>query len=302
MSKQKPFAKIEDDDVVKETDRKGCEVDAHAELVTRISQFGQELSELAEQLKRSYSNFEFIDPKDEPAFVELWKGIVDIEQALEKHCHNRPSEVCDYESEKTGFVQIPVMTENDIIAGNYRREKPWHYPRRVPVKSFRHYRVTNEKGDFIAQCEQRQIVKPIAIPKGIELDFETGIPDGFEYVFSKDGDEFLRVRTQNGQHFDALPLGIAKAGIIMAADEGLVPEIPQGSCLIYDEGISNFDGKGYYAIRRAERSGSEIVKLDVLKNGTFSLISYKERPEKFKDLSNIRIMGKVRYFLVETIS
>lgn len=26
------------------------------------------------------------------------------------------------------------------------------------------------------------------------------------------------------------------------------------------------------------------MKLDVLKNGTFSLISYKERPEKFKDL------------------
>ena len=273
--------------------------DAHAELVNRISRFGVELSELSGQLKRSYSNYEFIDPKEEPAFNDLWKGIVDIEQALEKNCHNRPPEARDYETEKTGVILVPVLTGDDLNAGYNWKENPWHYPRRVPVKRPRHYLVRNVEGDVTAHCEQRQIVKPITIPEGVELGFETGIPEGFEYVFMKDENEILRVRTENGLHFDASPIGIEKAGIIIAADEGLAPEIPQGSGLIYDEGISNYDGKGYYAIRRAKRSGDEIVQLEVLRDGGFSLVSYKARPEKLKDLSGIRILGKARYFLLK---
>ena len=130
----------------------------------------------------------------------------------------------------------------------------------------------------------------------------------------KDGEELrecgecekqtLKVSIPDDRAFSLAPIGIGieKASITYATDDALAPEIGKNIPLIVDEAIDSYDGKGYYVCRKRKpsqgnKSGTEIVRLEALPEGGFSYVSYKTKPEFFKTITGIEILGKIRYFL-----
>lgn len=270
--------------------------DARQERLAQMSSIGLALSELAGQLRRAYSNYEFIEPDEEPIFEELWKGIIDIEHVLENSCHDMPPGASEHFTEVTGYVRIPTFSGDEIAANYDWRRYPWHYARRLRAYGPKHYLIKTFDGIVVGNAVKTLLSKPVKVPDGIQIDFEPRRPSSWLYVFEKDGIECGRWDTAEAQSFSSAPLELDKTKLVIAGDNGLAPEIPANSPLLLDETVLGYDGSGYYAFGKPNNR-IDIAELKPAESGGFVYTSYKDRPEHLKDLSSLKFLGKFRYIL-----
>lgn len=272
--------------------------DLKAERLEKMSRLGVELSELAGQLKRTFSNYGFIDPDEEPVFVELWKGIIDLEQVLEHNCHDMPPAASKYFSELTGFVQIPTVTGEELLAGYDVREIPWHHPRRLRPFTKQSFDVKTFDGETVCTAEKTMRSKPVAVPDGEVIAYEPRELEGFCYQFRKDGRTIATFDTVSSLELVVPELGIKYGRLITAGNNGLAPEIPKDAILLLDTNVRSYDGVGYYAFARKAGSSVDIAELRALTSGGFRYVSDKSRPETIEDLQQLEFRGKFRFIMV----
>ena len=278
------------------------DTDARAERLARMSALGVALSELAGQLKRTYSNYAFIEPDEEAVFTELWNGLTDVEHVLTNYCHDMPDAAEAHFVDVTGFVRIPMISGEEMAAGYDYRKYPWHYARRLRKIKDKHFILKRLDGTTPAEGSPKLtavkslIKKPVEVPEGITVDYETFSPEGWKFDFFADGVLAASVDTRDSERFACEALGIQKARLVTAADDALAPEIPANSVIILDEDVVSYDGTGYYAFEKPN-GRLDIAELKTDPEGGFIYTSYKTSPEKLDDLSAVKFLGKFRYIL-----
>ena len=279
------------------------DLDARAERLARMSELGMALSELAGQLKRAYSNYAFIEPEEEPVFIELWNGMTDLEDVLRNHCHDMPRPAAEHFTEVTGYVGIPMFSGDEIAAGYDWREYPWYFARRLRRIRPKHFILKPIDGRSTDDSRQLSVVKtllskPVPVPEGEKIDYEPRQPIGWQYAFLIDGATAFTVNSHDTAHFSAEPLGIRRARLITAEDDALAPEIPAKAVLLLDEDVASYDGKGFYAFEKKESGQVDIAEIKPNPEGGFVYTSYREYPKVVPDFSAHRMLGKFRYLLV----
>ncbi len=279
------------------------DLDARTERLARMSELGLALSELAGQLKRAYSNYAFIEPEEEPVFIELWNGMTDLEHVLRNYCHDMPMPAAEHYADVTGYVSIPMFSGDEIAAGYDWRQYPWYFARWLRRVRPKHFLLKPIDGRSTEDSHQLSVVKtllskPVPVPEGEKIDYEPRRPVGWQYVFSIDGKEAFTFSSSEPEAFTAEPIGIRHALLITAGDDGLAPEIPAKAVLLLDEDVPNYDGMGFYAFEKHESGQVDIAEVKPNPEGGFVYTSYRAHPKVVPDLSALRMLGKFRFIFV----
>lgn len=284
------------------------DTDLKAERLAKMSELGVALSELAGQLKRRNSAYHFIDPDEEPAYVDLWKGLIDLEHVLANYCHDMPPAAEKHARKVTGEVRIPMVSMEELMIGYDVRKIPWHHARRLRNHGTKKYTVKSLEGgahDVIVTVEKTRLTRPVPIPEGESLAYTPVEPVGFHYVFRTEngkgeGGETVAVDLTKNTTF-ALPLlGLESVRILHAADGSLAPEISRDDELLLDTTVKSYDGAGFYAFESPDGNTLEIAEVKPAPEGGFLYTADREVPAKrVDDPAKLPWCGKFRYRLEE---
>lgn len=271
-----------------------------SELVKQVSSLGQQLSELAQKLRRHYSNYLPIDPSAEEAFTALSKGLTDMSHVLETNCHGLTPAAAEYEAKVLGQARIPVISEGQIQAPVDFRQSSWDAAKPVLPSAPRYYTGTEKGGITPISASVRYFVredsttgKPILSPEGQPLIA------GYKLEF-RHGDRVFLTHTNEKGLFDLPLLGLTHASLSWASDNELAPAIQKGNILLIDQDIRHYDGDGTYCFEKGASHKHDIAELKFLPTGGFSYISTREYPQHIIDTSSLKFVGKVVLIMQRT--
>lgn len=271
-----------------------------SELVKQVSTLGQQLSELAQKLRRHYSNYLPMDPASEEAFTALSKGLTDMNHVLETNCHGLTPAAAEYEAKVLGQVRIPVVSKEELGARVDFRRLSWDEAKPVLPSAPRYYTGTEKGGITPISASVRYFVredsttgKPILSPEGQPLIA------GYKLEF-RHGDRVFLTHTNEKGLFDLPLLGLTHASLSWASDNELAPAIQKGNILLIDQDIRHYDGDGTYCFEKGASHKHDIAELKFLPTGGFSYISNREYPQHIIDTSSLKFLGKVVLIMQRT--